>query len=87
MCGTLDYLPPEMVETKQYSNFVDNWCLGVLLYEFLAGKPPFESENDKLTYSRISKVDIKWPSHFPAGAKDLISKVCFKGNIHTVLGP
>ncbi|XP_063233334.1 aurora kinase C-like [Bacillus rossius redtenbacheri] len=75
MCGTLDYLPPEMVESKQYSYFVDNWCLGVLLYEFLVGKPPFESENDKITYKRISNVDIRWPPHIPPGAKDLISKL------------
>jgi serine/threonine protein kinase len=42
MCGTLDYLPPEMIEGKEHSEKVDYWALGVLTYEFLVGKPPFE---------------------------------------------
>lgn len=43
MCGTLDYLPPEIVEHMQYDETVDLWSLGVLIYEFLLGVPPFES--------------------------------------------
>lgn len=42
MCGTLDYLPPEMIEGKEHSEKVDYWALGVLTFEFLVGKPPFE---------------------------------------------
>lgn len=42
LCGTLDYLPPEMVEGKDHSEKVDHWALGVLAYEFLCGVPPFE---------------------------------------------
>lgn len=42
LCGTLDYLPPEMIEHKSYNETVDLWCLGILLYEFLVGSPPFE---------------------------------------------
>lgn len=75
MCGTLDYLPPEMVENQRYSKYVDHWCLGVLCYEFLVGKPPFESENSKDTYQKIVKVDMKYPEYMSEGAKDLISKV------------
>ena len=43
LCGTLDYLPPEMVEGREHDTFVDNWSLGVLAYEFLFGGPPFEA--------------------------------------------
>ena len=39
LCGTLDYLPPEMVENKDHDETVDVWTLGVLLYEFLTGNP------------------------------------------------
>ena len=67
MCGTLDYLPPEMIEGSFHDEKVDLWSLGVLCYEFLAGKPPFETESHQETYSRIIKVDIKWPKHFSAG--------------------
>lgn len=56
MCGTLDYLPPEMVENKTHDERVDVWGLGVLCYEFLVGSPPFESDTQRDTYNRISKV-------------------------------
>ncbi|CAK9019607.1 Aurora kinase A (Aurora 2) (Aurora family kinase 1) (Aurora/IPL1-related kinase 1) (ARK-1) (Aurora-related kinase 1) (Ipl1- and aurora-related kinase 1) (Serine/threonine-protein kinase 6) (Serine/threonine-protein kinase Ayk1) (Serine/threonine-protein kinase aurora-A), partial [Durusdinium trenchii] len=42
MCGTLDYLAPEMVRGKAYDETVDNWTVGVLAYELLVGTPPFE---------------------------------------------
>jgi serine/threonine protein kinase len=45
LCGTLDYLPPEMVEGKEHSEKVDYWALGVLTYEFLIGNPPFEDRS------------------------------------------
>lgn len=42
MCGTLDYLPPEMIEAEEHGEEVDLWALGVLTYEFVEGCPPFE---------------------------------------------
>ncbi|XP_064393241.1 aurora kinase C-like isoform X2 [Halichondria panicea] len=75
LCGTLDYLPPEMVENKTHDEKVDHWGLGVLCYEFLVGSPPFEEKNAQLTYARISKVDLKFPSHVSEGARDLIRKL------------
>jgi serine/threonine protein kinase len=47
MCGTLDYLPPEMVEGRAHNNMVDNWALGVLAYEFICGMAPFEDKSGK----------------------------------------
>jgi len=67
MCGTLDYLPPEMIEGHSHDEKVDLWSLGVLCYEFLVGKPPFEAQTHADTYKRITSVDIKWPIGFPAG--------------------
>lgn len=75
MCGTLDYLPPEMIKREVYDVSVDHWCIGVLLYEFLVGKPPFESEGQDKTYARILALDMVYPSYVPEGAKDLISKL------------
>lgn len=52
MCGTLDYLAPELVQNKAHDYAVDNWTLGVLCYEFLFGVPPFEAESQKDTFQR-----------------------------------
>ena len=43
LCGTLDYLPPEMITGSHHDASVDLWALGILCYEFLVGKPPFGS--------------------------------------------
>jgi len=45
VCGTVDYLAPELVNRQVYGKKVDNWCLGVLTYEFLVGKPPFHADS------------------------------------------
>lgn len=56
LCGTLDYLPPEMIEGKTHDEKVDLWSLGVLCFEFLVGKPPFETKSHEETYRKISRV-------------------------------
>lgn len=78
LCGTLDYLPPEMVEGREHDSTADIWSLGVLTYEFLVGSPPFEAEGYRATYRRISNVDLKFPPIVPPGAKDLISRMLVK---------
>nr|CAI64731.1 aurora/Ipl1p-related kinase [Marthasterias glacialis] len=75
LCGTLDYLPPEMIEGKTHDETVDLWSLGILCYEFLVGKPPFESQGHTETYRKITKVDFTFPSHVSPGAKDLVLKL------------
>ena len=77
LCGTLDYLPPEMVQGLDHDSAVDVWSLGVLCYEFLFGQPPFEAEGHSNTYKRILRVDLRFPADIlvSSGAKDLIRKV------------
>lgn len=76
LCGTLDYLPPEMVEGKEHDRLVDLWSLGVLCYEFLVGSPPFEeSSGYRATYRRIAKVDLRIPETVSPEAADLIRKL------------
>ena len=43
VCGTPDYIPPEMLYRQNYDHRADIWTIGVLTYEFLVGKPPFDS--------------------------------------------
>lgn len=73
MCGTLDYLPPEMVLHEKYDDKVDLWCLGVLTYEFLVGRPPFENDNATETYRRITKVEFTFPEFVHPLARDFVS--------------
>lgn len=75
MCGTLDYLPPEMLDHEVYDSTVDLWCLGILCYEFLVGSPPFESKTNTETYARIRKVDLKFPDFVSSLARDFIRSV------------
>ncbi|KAH0789716.1 AUR protein Kinase [Histomonas meleagridis] len=74
LCGTLDYLPPEMIEGKDHDASVDTWSLGILLYEFLVGAPPFEENRQRDTCRRICNVDIRYPSFIKPLARDLISR-------------
>ncbi|CAG9760646.1 unnamed protein product [Ceutorhynchus assimilis] len=73
--GTVDYIPPEMVEVKEYTYLVDNWCLGILCYEFLHGYPPFEADTSAETFSRIRMRDLHFDEHINKKAKDFISKL------------
>ncbi|KAG1751041.1 kinase-like protein [Suillus lakei] len=76
LCGTLDYLPPEMVEGREHNEKVDYWALGVLTYEFLVGNPPFEDRNSvNATYRRIAKVDLRIPPLVSPEARDLITQL------------
>ncbi|XP_066151557.1 aurora kinase C-like [Euwallacea fornicatus] len=75
LCGTLDYLPPEMITGKAHDEKVDLWALGVLCYEFLTGKPPFEAKEYSETYKKISKAIFTFQPHISEGARDLIKKL------------
>jgi serine/threonine protein kinase len=74
-----------MIEGKPYDATADVWCLGVLLYEFLVGDPPFEADDHRATYRRICAVDVRFPPIVTAGARDLISRYynfCIRNFIH-----
>lgn len=75
LCGTLDYLSPEMVKGETHNDKVDLWSLGVLCYEFVVGRPPFESASYDMTYKKIVKAIFNFPPHVTENAKDLIGKL------------
>jgi len=78
ICGTPDYLPPEMIVDEGHNYSVDTWSLGVLIYEFLVGQPPFVAERTSDTYRRIVDVDLEFPDYVSSEAQDLISKLLQK---------
>ena len=63
MCGTNDYLAPEMCTRVPYNAKVDMWTIGVLCYEFLYGKPPFAEppERTDVQRQRIQQIDFHFP--------------------------
>ncbi|KAF8566556.1 hypothetical protein P879_07934 [Paragonimus westermani] len=75
MCGTLDYLSPEIVNGAVHDERVDHWTVGILCYEMLCGHPPFEREDSKETYACIRAVKYTFPAVISALARDLISKI------------
>ncbi|KAH0538134.1 Serine/threonine-protein kinase ark1 [Glutinoglossum americanum] len=78
MCGTLDYLPPEMIKPGSSDNYytekVDLWSLGVLTYEFLVGEAPFE-DTPVMTQRKIARGEMTVPSFVSPEAKDLIKRL------------
>ncbi len=78
LCGTPEYLAPETVLQAGHTHAVDYWALGILIFEMVAGKPPF-SDDDRMTLFRsITSVAYKMPSYFSDDLKDLISKLLVK---------
>jgi len=77
-CGTLDYLSPEMIMEIPHNNSTDIWSLGVLMYEFITGRPPFEKEGQQETMNQICLVKYRCPYDMSNEAKDLLSKCLVK---------
>jgi serine/threonine protein kinase len=78
MCGTLEYLPPEIVSEKGHNTGADVWCLGILLFEMLTGSTPFNSKGKDQMMSNILSLKPKFPHSMPPLAKDLIAKMIEK---------
>ena len=74
-CGTPEYLSPEMVKRLPHDYRVDIWSLGVLLFECLAGYPPFTGQTEEELFKNIRQLKIHWPIDFPPLAKNLVTKI------------
>ncbi|XP_015109260.1 protein kinase C [Diachasma alloeum] len=60
-CGTPDYIAPEILQELDYGASVDWWALGVLMYEMMAGQPPFEADNEDDLFESILHDDVLYP--------------------------
>eukprot|EP00092_Neocalanus_flemingeri_P098580 GFUD01125716.1.p1 GENE.GFUD01125716.1~~GFUD01125716.1.p1 ORF type:complete len:583 (+),score=175.64 GFUD01125716.1:143-1891(+) len=75
LCGTPNYIAPEVLNKKGHSYEVDVWSLGCILYTLLVGKPPFETQTLKDTYTRIKKNEYHIPSRVGPLARNLIQRL------------
>jgi len=75
LCGTPNYIAPEVLGKKGHSFEVDVWSLGCILYTLLVGKPPFETQSLKDTYSRIKRNEYHIPSKIGPLARNLITRL------------
>jgi len=75
LCGTPEYLAPEIILSKGYNKAVDWWALGVLVYEMAAGYPPFFADQPIQIYEKIVSGKVRFPSHFSSDLKDLLKNL------------
>ncbi|KAF2276722.1 kinase-like protein [Westerdykella ornata] len=73
--GTAEYVSPELLTEKNACKASDLWAFGCIIYQLLAGRPPFKAANEYLTFQKIVNLEYSFPDGFPPVAKDLVERL------------
>lgn len=73
--GTAEYVSPELLTDKNACKASDLWAFGCIIYQLLAGRPPFKAGNEYQTFQKIVALDYEFPKGFPDVARDLVERL------------
>lgn len=84
MCGTPNYISPEVASRSAHGLEADVWSLGCMFYTFLVGTPPFDTDTVKCTLNRVIKGEFELPETISSEAEDLIHQLLQKNPSHRI---
>ncbi|GLD92071.1 hypothetical protein PINS_up000604 [Pythium insidiosum] len=85
MCGTHEYMPPEMIRGKAYNQAADWWALGALIYEMVTGYPPFVHKNRKKLHHKILNEKLSLPKWLSSDTHSILKQL-LERNVEKRLG-
>ncbi|OHS99920.1 CAMK family protein kinase [Tritrichomonas foetus] len=78
LCGSYPFVAPEILRNEKYSNSVDIWSLGVVLYVMVSGKLPFQSPSQAAIIDKILNENVIFPQHISSNLFDLLHRLFVK---------
>ena len=73
--GTAEYVSPELLTDKNACKASDLWAFGCIIYQLIAGRPPFKAANEYMTFQKIVGLEYSFPEGFPPLARDLVERL------------
>ncbi|KAJ3318507.1 Ribosomal protein S6 kinase beta-1 [Boothiomyces sp. JEL0866] len=78
VCGTIEFMAPEIIQEQPYGKVVDYWSLGIMLYDMLTGSPPFTGSNRKKIMENVLKKKPNFPKYLTTTSRDILTKLLKK---------
>ncbi|AET39053.1 PDPK1 family serine/threonine-protein kinase Ecym_3586 [Eremothecium cymbalariae DBVPG len=85
--GTAEYVSPELLNDSWVDHKCDIWAFGCILFQMIAGKPPFKATNEYLTFQKVMKVQYAFTAGFPMVVRDLVKQILVKKPEHRLTIP
>ncbi|GCE97267.1 hypothetical protein ZYGM_004754 [Zygosaccharomyces mellis] len=76
--GTAEYVSPELLNDNWVDYRCDIWAFGCIVFQMIAGKPPFKATNEYLTFQKVMKVQYAFTAGFPVIVRDLVKRILLR---------